>query len=136
MIPNATPDTITSVVSAVAYIGGPGLQETNNVLISSENTAIGIGGTLSIFATQIWPGPATLSFNVNQRPYTVSLAGTQLGGTRLPFFQWNEATEASRCMQVFLPASIVRIIVGNSSGVAATGSCFLTADPWPRPAGA
>lgn len=120
-------------VSAVAYTGnGLGLVH-SNILIGSENAAIGIGGTLSIFSFLVWPGPAVLHLRMNQGPFTVSLAGIDITGARVPFYQRVEAAATSFTVPLFLPASIVRVIVTNSSGVAATCSVYVVADVSTRP---
>lgn len=122
------PATLTFQVSGVAYAGNGINIGQGNILIASENASIGIGGTLSIFSTLVWPGPATLHIRMSGGPYTVSLAGIDINGNRVPFYQRVEAAALSYTAQLYLPAAIIRIIVTNSSGAIATCSPYVTGD--------
>jgi hypothetical protein len=127
------PATLTFQLSAVAYSGNALNLAHANIVIGSENAAIGIGGTLSIFSTLVWPGPAQLHLRMNQQPYTLSLAGIDINGNRVPFYQHVGTAIESFTNSLFLPASIVRAIVTNSSGIAATCSIYVVGDVSTRP---
>lgn len=131
VIANVFPITVSMTVWTAPHAGHSMGSSPSNILIGQENAVIGAGLTLSIFSTEVWPGPAMLHIRANGGPYTVSLAAIDIAGARVPFYQHVGAAAESYTDQLFLPASIIRIIVTNSTAGNITVSPYVVANPIP-----
>lgn len=105
-----------------------GLFATRNVLISRVNIPIGAGATVTSIPSEIIPGPAIWNLFIPAATWTASVDAVKADGT-LTRLDTADNTLGKFSRDLYLPGTVCRVSVTNTTGAASAFNIVLMAKP-------